>query len=79
MYRHKFTTQQKEWLNSHLAEFSDAQADHTLKEFYSAILEEWRNAWPTPDPTPEEIMQAATVEEATHKKRAEENIVRLFT
>jgi hypothetical protein len=77
MTRRKWTTtNQEEWLKSRLAGFSDAQANKTTtKEFFPTIFKEWRSAWPTPDPTPEEITQYETVEKAIQKKRAEENSV----
>jgi hypothetical protein len=78
MTRRKWTTtNQEEWLKSHLGEFSDAQANkNTSKEFFPAIFKEWRNAWPTPDPTPEEITKAGNVEKGKQKKKAEEDAVR---
>lgn len=77
MTRRKWTTtNQEEWLNSRLAEFSDAQASKTTKEFFPAVLKAWRDAWPTPDPTLEEITQAGNQEKATRKKRADEESVR---
>jgi hypothetical protein len=78
MTRRKWTTtDQEEWLKSYLAGFSDAQANKTTsKEFYPAILKEWRKAWPTPDPTLEEITQAGNAEKATQKKKAEVDAVR---
>lgn len=81
MTRRKWTTtNQEEWLKSRLAEFSDAQANKTTtKQFFPAIFKAWRNEWPTPAPTPEEITQAETVEKATQKKRAEEDAVCHFT
>jgi hypothetical protein len=77
MTRRKWTTDnQEEWLKSHLARFSDAQANKTTtKEFFPEILKEWREAWPCPEPTPEEIAQAGTAEKATQKKRSNENTV----
>jgi hypothetical protein len=78
MTRRKWTTtDQEEWLKSYLADFGNAQANKTTtKQFFPEILKEWRNAWPTPGPTPEEIRQAESVEKATQKKRAEEDAVR---
>ena len=82
MDRRKWTTtEQEEWLRSHLAGYSDArdaQDDDTSKELLSVILEEWRNKWPTPSPSLDEIVQAGTVEKALQKKKAKENVVRLF-
>lgn len=80
MTRRKWTTpNQEEWLKSHLADFSNAQANRTTSEFFAPIFKEWRNAWPTPDPTPDDIRQSGNVEKATHKKRAEEEVVSLIT
>ncbi|KIJ94642.1 hypothetical protein K443DRAFT_134674 [Laccaria amethystina LaAM-08-1] len=73
MTRRKWTTSdQEEWLKSRLSDFSDAQANKTTsKEFFPAILKDWRNAWPTATPTPEEVTKAGNVEKATQKKRAD--------
>ena len=78
MARRKWTTtDQEDWLKSHLAGFSDAQVNKTTsKEFFPAVLKDWRKAWPTPVPTPEEITQAGSLEKATHKKRSDEDAVR---
>ena len=76
MTRRKWTTtNQEEWLKTRLARFSDAQATKTTKDFFPAILKEWRVAWPCPGPSPEEITEAGNVEKATLKKRTEENAV----
>ena len=77
MTRCKWTSgDQEEWLKSHIPRFSDAQVNKTTtKEIFPEILKEWREAWPCPGPTPEEIAQAGSVEKATQKKRSEENAV----
>jgi hypothetical protein len=78
MTRRKWTTtDQEEWLKLRLAGFSDAQVNKTTsKEFFPAVFKEWRNTWPIPSPTPEEITKAGNAEKATQKKRAEEDAVR---
>jgi hypothetical protein len=78
MTRRKWTTEkQEEWLKARLAKFSDAQASKTTtKDFFPAVLKEWRVAWPCLDPTPEEVQQAGSIEKATQKKRSNENAVR---
>ena len=77
MTRRKWTTtEQEEWLKSHLAEFGEAQAKKTSKMFFPMVLKEWKTQWPTPDPTAEEITRAGNVEKATNKKRADEENVR---
>jgi hypothetical protein len=80
MTRRKWTTSnQEDWLKSRLAGFSDAQANKTTsKEFFPLVFKEWRNLWPTPDPTPEDVTIAGTAEKAAHKKRTEEDAVRLL-
>jgi hypothetical protein len=80
MTRRKWTTtDQEEWLKSRLAGFSNAQVNKvTSKEFFPAVFKEWRKAWPTPGPTPEEITEAGNVEKAAQKKRAEEDSVCKF-
>ena len=77
MTRRKWTTSdQEEWLKTRLPEFSDAQANKTTsKEFFPTVLRDWRNLWPTPTPTPEEVTQAGNVEKATQKKKADEDTV----
>jgi len=78
MTRRKWTTtNQEDWLKERLAEFSNAQVNKTTsKEFFLMVLKEWRNTWPTPDATPEEVTQAGSVEKAAQKKRADEVTVR---
>jgi hypothetical protein len=51
----------------------------TSKEFFPAVIKEWRKSWATPDPSPEEITEAGNVEKATLKKKTEEEAVRKFT
>ena len=77
MTRHKWTmTNQEDWLKAHLAEFGNAQVNKTTsKEFFLTILKDWRNAWPTPEATPEEVTKAGSVQKATQKKRAEEDAI----
>lgn len=81
MTRQKWTTaNQEEWLKSHISKFSDAQVNKTTtKEFFPELLKEWRDAWPCPGPTPEEIAQAGSIEKATQKKRSKESTVRQLT
>ena len=81
MTRRKWTTpDQEEWLKSRLAGFSDAQVNKiTTKEFFPVVFKEWRKSWPTPDPSPEEITDAGSVEKGTVKKKTEEEAVRYFT
>ena len=76
MTRMKWTsTDQEEWLKSWIAGFSDAQADKTTsKVFFLAVFKEWRQSW-APDPSPEEIMQAGSVEKATLKRK---NLTRAY-
>ena len=78
MTRRKWTSgNQEEWLKSRIARFINVQVNKTTtKEFFPEILKEWREAWPCPGPTLEEIAQAGSVEKATQKKRSEENAVR---
>ena len=66
----KWTTpDQEEWLKSHLAGFNDAHVNKkTSKEFFPLVFKEWRNPWPTPDPSAEEIVEAGNIEKATLKK-----------
>ena len=81
MTKIKWTTNDKEeWLKSHIAEFSEAQANKTTsKFFFPAILKKWKKTWPIPEPTPEEITEFGSVEIATRKKRAIDEAVSLFT
>ena len=76
MTRHKWTTpDQEDWLKSHLAGFGDAQVNKTTsKDFFSVIFKEWRKAWPTPDPTPEEITESGNMEKATLKKKMKKRL-----
>lgn len=81
MTRRKWTSpDQEEWLKSRIAKFTDAQVNKTTtKEFFPEIFKEWREEWPCPGPSPEEIAQAGSVEKATQKKRSEENSVGQIT
>ena len=78
MTRCKWTmTNQEDWLKECFVEFANAQVNKTTsKEFFPMVLKEWRNVWPTPDATPEEVTQAGSVEKATKKKRTEEDSIR---
>jgi hypothetical protein len=80
MTRRKWTSSdQEEWLKSRLAGFSDAQVNKTTtREFFPAVFKEWRKAWATPDPSPEEITEAGNIEKATVKKKTEEENVRQY-
>ena len=70
------TSDQEEWLKTCLPEFADAQVNKTTsKEFLPTVLRDWKNSWPTPTPTPEEITQASNVEKAIQKKKANKDMV----
>ena len=71
MTRQKWTTnEQHEWLEARKAAFVEAnQKKNAAKEFFPLVIKEFREKWPVPTATPEEINEAGSVEIATKVKR----------
>ncbi|KIJ90502.1 hypothetical protein K443DRAFT_116510 [Laccaria amethystina LaAM-08-1] len=75
MGRRRWTTDgQGTWLAGHLDAFIDSQLEKTtVKNFFPKVIKEWREAWPLPDPTQEELAAAKSPEDAIQKKRTKED------
>ena len=71
MTRTPWTTNgQKEWLESRKTEYLAANINKTAaKEFFPTVFMEFREKWPVPPVTQEEIEEAGSMELATKKKR----------
>jgi hypothetical protein len=78
MTRKAWTTDlQKEWLEARLAAFRDAQAQKiVMKKFFPEILKAWKEEWPIPLPTDEEITSAGSLDKAKAAKTKKEESVR---
>ncbi|KAM6489977.1 hypothetical protein JOM56_014556 [Amanita muscaria] len=75
MTRKKWTTPEQEtWLKARCAGFAEAEANDTRKAFFDGVIDAWREAWPLPNITPEEIQdaggekQAIDSQEKSHKR-----------
>jgi hypothetical protein len=81
MTRRKWTTDaQGDWLASHLDAFKEALSKKTTaKEFFPKIIKSWLEAWPIPEPTPEEVAKAKNLEDLIKKKKNIEENVRQFS
>lgn len=76
MTRRKWTTDaQGNWLAGHLDTFVAALSNKTTRDFFPKIIKDWHEAWPVPDPTPEEVAKAKNIEDAIKKKKNKEEIV----
>jgi len=66
MTRKAWTTDlQKEWLEARLGAFREAQAQKTvMKQFFPEILKAWKEEWPIPPPTDEEVAEVGSLEKA---------------
>ena len=70
------TTEQEDWLKGQIAAFIETQVNKTTASaFFPETLKDWRKAWPTPEPTPEEAATLKIPGEVTKKKRAKDNEV----
>jgi len=71
MTRQTWTTNdQKEWLEARKTAFLEAkQKELTSKEFFPLVMQEFREKWPVPAATEDEITFAGSVELATKVKR----------
>lgn len=80
MTRRKWTTDvQGNWLATHLDAFAEAQSKKTTKDFFQKIIKEWHEAFPVPDPTPEEVTKGKNREEIIKKKKNKEENVREYS
>lgn len=77
MTRKAWTTDlQKEWLEARLATFREAQAQKTvMKQFFPEILKAWKEEWPIPPPTVEEISEAGSLQKAKAVKTKSQETV----
>jgi hypothetical protein len=69
------TTEQRDWLEARIPAFAEAQQTKTAgSTFFPDIHKAWRESWPVPAPTDDEIRQWGSAEIATAKlvKRAQE-------
>lgn len=71
MTRHKWTTKEQEtYLEEHKAAFVVANQNKSAsKEFFPNIIKEFRERWPVPEVTQDEIADAGTREFAMKVKR----------
>jgi hypothetical protein len=72
MTRHSWTTDnQREWLEAKKSAFIDTKqkGNAALKEFYQEVFREFREQWPVPPITADEISAAGSTELATKVKR----------
>ena len=69
---------QKKWLESRKTEYLAANLKKTAtKEFFPAVFKDFREKWPVPSVTEEEIKEAeGSIELATKKKREKYDKVR---
>jgi hypothetical protein len=71
MVRQAWTTlEQKDWLDSHKATFLEEKqkGNSALKEFFSIVFKEFREKWPVPPVTEDEITKAGSSGHATNTK-----------
>jgi hypothetical protein len=79
MTRHPWTSEdQKEWLESRKTEYLAANLNKTAtKDFFPAVFKDFREKWPVPPVTQEEVDEAdGLIELATKKKRDKYDKVR---
>jgi len=72
MTRQSWTTDnQREWLEAKKSAFIDKKqnGNAALKEFYHDVFREFREQWPVPPITEDEISAAGSAELATKVKR----------
>ena len=71
MTRRKWTTDEQEvWLEQRKSAYLEANQKKTAaKDFFPAVVEEFRQKWPVPPVTEEEITDAGSVELATRVKQ----------
>ena len=68
------TTEQRDWLEARIPAFTEAQQTKSTGSFFPEVHRAWRESWPVPAPTEDEIRQWGSAEIATAKlvKRAQE-------
>ena len=69
------TTEQRDWLEARIPAFTEAQQTKSAAStFFPDVHKEWRESWPTPAPSEDEIKQwgSAEIAEAKLAKRAQE-------
>ena len=71
MTRQKWTTKEQEiWLDQHKSAFLEAnQKKSAGKDFFPGLTKAFRDKWPVPAPTQEEINDAGSIELATRVKQ----------
>lgn len=77
MTRAKWTTDEQEaWLNSHMTAFLAAnQTKSAAKVFFPNVVKEFREKWPLPPLTPEEIKDAGNAEFALRVQKSKHDKV----
>jgi hypothetical protein len=78
MTRQTWTTfEQREWLEARKSRFLEAkQNETTSKEFFPAVSKEFREKWPVPPATDDEVSKAGSIELASKVKREKYDKVR---
>ena len=67
---------QKKWLEAQLSTFCEAQAQKTvMKQFFPKILKAWKEEWPIPLPTDEEVAEVGSLEKAKAVKIKSQKMV----
>lgn len=71
MTRRKWTSDEQEaWLEQHKPAFLEANQNKTAaKDFFPVVIEEFRQKWPVPPVTEQEIADAGSVELAKRVKQ----------
>lgn len=71
MTRHKWTTKEQEtWLDERKPAFLVANQSRTAaKDFFPHVVKEFRDKWPVPPPTQEEMGDAGSLEMAERVKK----------
>ena len=71
---------QQEWLWSKIPDFGEAQAQKTTNSFFSEVYTAFHKKWPVPPPTPGEIAEAKSEEEAkVIKQKKSESVSHLIS
>ncbi|PPR06998.1 hypothetical protein CVT24_011094 [Panaeolus cyanescens] len=72
------TKEQETWLRQQVPAYRQAKASSATSSFYPKVYQGWREKWPTPAPTAEEVAAANNNPEvaAKGKRVAEENRIR---
>jgi hypothetical protein len=76
--KHWATDRQEEFLKARIAAFLEAHQKKKLsKDFFPVVVNQFRDQWPVPPLTTEDIAAGANTEQATKAKREKYDQVRL--